>query len=139
VRKHAALLAALGLVALASAGCGGGDDETAEPKAAAIDLTVTVWPDGPVGDSVSWQLTCEPTGGTHPDPEAACAALTAVPDPFGKVKPPDRCQDIPGGDDDVATLTGTFRGRAVDERFTRENACVAPRWDRIAPIFPTGF
>ena len=136
MRTAAALLAAL---ALGLAGCGGGDDEEQVPEAAEIDLTVTVWPDGTAGDSVSWRLTCEPVGGTHPDPEAACAALTAVPDPFGEVKPPDRCEDIPGGDDDIATLTGTFRGRPVDERFTRENACVSPRWDRIEPVFPTGF
>lgn len=126
------------LAVLALAGCGGGD-EGQTPAAAPIDLEVEVWPDGAAGDSVSWRLTCEPAGGTHPDPEAACAALTAVPDPFGEVTPPERCEDIPGGEDDTARIAGRFRGRDVDARFSRANGCVTPRWDRIAPVFPTGF
>ncbi|MDQ3066622.1 MAG: SSI family serine proteinase inhibitor [Actinomycetota bacterium] len=128
------LVAALALV---TTGCGGGED-TADVDAA-IDLTVTVLPDGAAGDSISWRLTCEPTGGDHPDSEAACAALTAVPDPFGPLPEPDRCAEIPGGEDDVAVIDGDFRDRAVRSEFTHENACVAPRWDRIAPVFPTGF
>ena len=31
-----------------------------------------------------------------------------------------------------------YVGREVDSRFTRESACVSERWDRIAPVFPTG-
>ena len=76
--------------------------------------------------------------GDHPDPEAACAALTAVADPFGPVPPPDRCEEIPGSDEDVAVIAGDYRGRDVHSRFTRANACVSGRWDRIAPVFPTG-
>ena len=78
---------------------------------AAIDLTLTLWPNGEAGDSITWTLQCEPTGGDHPDPEAACAALTAVADPFGPVAPPERCAEIPGGDEDVAVLDGDYRGR----------------------------
>jgi hypothetical protein len=132
VRRRAALLA---LIAIALAGCGG----SGEGGGSAIDLTLTLWPDGEAGDSITWTLRCEPTGGDHPDAERACAALTGVRDPFAAVPPPDRCEEIPGGEDDVAVLAGEFRGRRVDERFTRENACVSGRWDRIAPVFPTGF
>ena len=131
MRRAAALLA---LTALALAGCGGGGDGSS-----AIDLTLTLWPDGEAGDSITWTLRCEPTGGDHPDAEAACAALTAVEDPFAPVPPPERCEEIPGGEDDIAVLEGDFRGRRVDERFTREDACASGRWDRIAPVFPTGF
>ncbi|MGH3072246.1 MAG: SSI family serine proteinase inhibitor [Gaiellaceae bacterium] len=133
--RRAALLA---LIVLVAAGCGGSSDGGGGGEAA-IDLRLTVWPDGEAGDSITWTLRCEPTGGDHPDREAACAALTAVEDPFGPVPPPDRCDEIPGGDDDVAVIRGDFRGREVDERFTRENACVSGRWDRIAPVFATGF
>ena len=80
----------------------------------------------------------QPAGGDHPDPEAACAALTAVADPFGPVAPPDRCAEIPGGEEAVAVLDGDYRGRKVHSRFTHANACVSGRWDRIAPVFPTG-
>lgn len=134
MRRYAALLA---LAVLLAAGCGGGGDGA--DGDAAIDLTVTVWPDGEAGDSVSWTLECEPTGGDHPDRDAACAALTPLDDPFGEVPPPERCEEIPGGGPEVGKIEGDFRGRAVSTRFTRESACVLDRWDRIAPVFPTGF
>jgi subtilisin inhibitor-like len=124
------------LITLLLAGCGGGDSDPG--SAAAIDLKVTLWPNGEAGDSITWRLQCEPPGGDHPDPEAACMALTAVADPFGPVAPPDRCEEIPGSDEDVAAIDGDYRGRPVHSRFTRANACVSGRWDRIAPVFPTG-
>ena len=127
-------LALTALITLLLAGCGGGGGDSS-----AIDLTLTVWPDGEAGDSIAWTLECEPAGGDHPDPEAACAALTTVADPFGPVAPPDRCGEIPGGEDDIAVVEGDFRGREVRSRFTRESPCVSGRWDRIAPVFPTGF
>ena len=132
MRRAAALLA---LVLLA--GCGGsGSGDGGNAK---IDLKLTLWPTGTNGDSISWRLECEPTGGDHPDPEAACAALTAVQDPFGKLAPPPRCEEIPGSSPEVALLEGEFRGRKVRAMFDRSSACVAGRWDRIAPVFDTGF
>lgn len=125
------------LITLLLAGCGGSDDRESSTDAA-VDLTLTLWPNGEAGDSITWTLQCEPPGGDHPDPEAACAALTAVADPFGPVAPPDRCEEIPGSDEDVAVIDGDYRGRQVHSRFTRANACVSGRWDRIAPVFPTG-
>lgn len=132
---------ALALTALTTllllAACGGGDGEDVGGDAA-IDLKVTLWPNGEAGDSITWTLRCEPTGGDHPDPDAACAALTAVDDPFGPVAPPKRCAEIPGGEESVAEIEGDYRGRPVNSRFSHENACVSGRWDRIAPVFPTG-
>ncbi len=127
-------LALTTLVLLLGAGCGGDSQDPAR----ATSLVVTLWPNGESGDSLSWDLFCEPTGGDHPDADAACAALTAVDDPFGPVPPPDRCAEIPGGDDATALVEGQFRGRRVRARFARRNACVVPRWDRIAPVFSTG-
>jgi hypothetical protein len=135
VRRTAALLA---LVLLVVGGCGGGEGSS-DGGDSAIDLTVTLWPSGVNGDSATWQLQCEPTGGDHPDPTAACAALTAVKDPFGPVPPPPRCKEIPESGPEVAVVEGTFRGRAVRSTFSRASACVTPRWDRIAPVFPAGF
>ena len=131
-------LALTALIVLAPAGCGGGSSAVTSTDAA-IDLQLTLWPNGEAGDSITWRLQCEPTGGDHPDAEAACAALTAVADPFGPVAPPKRCAEIPGGDESVAVLEGDFRGRMVNSRFSHENACKSGRWDRIAPVFPTGF
>ena len=88
---------------------------------------MTLWPNGEAGDSITWTLQCEPPGGDHPDPEAACAALTAVADPFGPVAPPDRCAEIPGGEEDVAVLDGDYRGRKVHSRLhARERMRVGP-------------
>ena len=135
MRHRAAALAAL--AALALTGCGG--SEGGENANAKIDLTLTLWPTGVNGDSIVWHLHCEPTGGDNPDPEAACAALATAKDPFGPLKPPPRCKEIPGSSPEVALLEGTFRGRKVRSTFDRSSACVAGRWDRIAPVFPTGF
>ena len=134
MRHAAAALAAV--AALALTGCGNGNDDSGDGR---IDLKLTLWPTGTNGDSISWTLRCEPTGGDHPDPEAACAALTAVTDPFGKLPPTPRCGEIPGSSPEVALLQGDFRGRKVRSTFERSNACVAGRWDRIAPVFDTGF
>ena len=131
-------LALTALMVLVPAGCGGDSGGKAANPDAAIDVEVTLWPNGEAGDSITWTLQCEPTGGDHPDPEAACAALTAVADPFGSVAHPDRCGEIPGGDESVAVIDGDYRGREVHSRFTHENACVSGRWERIAPVFPSG-
>lgn len=125
------------MAALALAGCGGSG--AGESGDANVDLTLTLWPNGYNGDSIIWRLQCEPTGGDHPDAEAACAALTSAKDPFGKLPPPPRCKEIPGSSPEVAVLEGDFRGRKVRSSFERSSACVAGRWDRIAPVFPTGF
>ena len=37
------------------------------------DLTIVV--NTGSGSTKTWRLTCNPPGGTHPDPEAACRAL----------------------------------------------------------------
>ena len=135
MRQAAAGLAAV--AALLLVGCGDSDAGAGEDSE--IDLTLTLWPTGTDGDSISWRLQCEPTGGDHPEAETACAALTSVEDPFGQVPPPARCEETPGSSPEVAVLEGDFRGRQVRSRFERSSACVAGRWDRIAPVFPTGF
>ncbi len=122
---------------LALAGCGGGD--SGEEGAAKIDLRVTVYPNGVAGDSTTWTLQCEPTGGDHPDRDAACAQLEALEDPFGEIKPVPRCDEIPGASPEVASIEGTFRGRMIEETFDRSSGCVFERWDRLGPVFPTGF
>ena len=136
--RHAAA-ALVALAALALAGCGGSSGGDGDGSDAKIDLKLTLWPTGRNGDSITWTLRCEPTGGNHPDAAAACAALTAVQDPFGTLPPPPRCKEIPGSSPEVALLEGDFRGRKVRSMFERSNACVAGRWDRIAPVFDTGF
>jgi hypothetical protein len=102
----------------AAAGDGGGEATEARPGPA-IELTITFWPEGPDGESVEATLTCDPAGGTHPDPESACAALAADSAALEPVPP-----DV---DDEQ-----------VDAAFERSNGCELDRWDRFAAVLQIG-
>lgn len=148
---------ALALVAaatvLVSAACGAAEDsgagadggpaegtamtEGTTPGATGEDglvITVTSDPDDPA-TAVTWELTCEPAGGTHPDPEAACAALEAAADALEPVAADAVCTMIYGGDA-VATITGTWNGAAVDASFNLRNGCEIARWKALVPLLP---
>lgn len=96
-------------------------------------LTVTVSP-GPGEPPVAWLLTCDPPGGDHPDPVAACAALDAVPAPFDPVPPGTISAQVWGGPQ-TATITGTWRGVPVSATYNRINAAESARWNRLAAVF----
>jgi hypothetical protein len=117
---------ALLLVALVSAGCGSG---TAGGTAM---LTITVQ-DGAGGAPRVWTLTCDPPGGDHPDPAAACAAIDAAPRPFAPVPADMACTEIYGGPE-TATITGTWRGEPVDAAYRRTDGCEIARWTALAPV-----
>lgn len=135
MHRHAAAVVLL----LALAGCGGRSApnaaETGELPQAETRLTFTASPGGQFDDSLTWTLTCHPTGGDHPDPETACAVLDSVQDPFGPVPKRKGCEEILGGPE-VVRVQGVFRGRKVNTIFTRENLCAMDRWDRVEGIFP---
>jgi len=73
-------------------------------------------------------LTCDPAGGDHPDPEAACRALDALEHPFAPVPADTACTEIYGGPQ-TARVTGTYRGQPVHATFNRTNGCEIARWD----------
>ncbi|WP_103940231.1 SSI family serine proteinase inhibitor [Thermomonospora echinospora] len=129
-------LACLAVIALA--GCGSEDNGGGSPSgtlspAAQTRLTVEVRP-SPQGTPKTWTLTCDPPGGTHPRAAAACQALAKAKDPFKPVPKDAICTEIYGGDQ-VATVTGTWRGTPVNARFTRLNGCEIDRWEKVAPLF----
>jgi Subtilisin inhibitor-like len=148
-RRHQAGLAALAaLVALLAFGCGsdsgdddgsagGGGDSTEARPGPATEVTVTFWPEGPDGASVEATLTCEPAAGTHPDPEAACAALAADPAALEPVAGDMACTMIFGGPEQ-ATVVGVVNGEDVDAAFERSNGCELDRWDRMAALLQIG-
>jgi hypothetical protein len=100
-------------------------------------LTITVWPKGREGESVEATLKCDPPGGTHPNPEAACAALIADPEALEPVPPDAVCTLIFGGPEQAAVV-GVLAGEDVDAPFERSNGCEIDRWDRMAALVGLG-
>jgi hypothetical protein len=74
-------------------------------------------------------LTCDPPGGDHPQPEAACAVVDAL-----QPLPSDAaCTQVYGGPE-TATVRGTVRGRPVELSLSRTDGCRIAQWDRLAPL-----
>jgi hypothetical protein len=95
-----------------------------------LNLTVT---SGPGATPQHWTLRCEPAGGTHPDPAAACRALLRVKDPFAPI--PRMCPMIPADQGaGQATITGTYFGQPVSRTLT-QNSCAAARWAMLGEVF----
>ena len=102
-------------------------------SSAATELTISVQPNGRGGPTKTWTLRCDPPGGSLPRAAAACERLTAnalQPLPADTI-----CTQIYGGPQQ-ARVRGSFRGRAVDSRFSRANGCEIHRWDELRYLFP---
>jgi subtilisin inhibitor-like len=136
------------VIALALAACGsesgsdddaaGGDgsssgDSTGARPEPAVEVTITFWPEGKDGPSRQATLTCDPAGGTHPDPETACAALAANPAALEPVPPDSACTMIFGGPEE-ATVIGVVNGANIEAGFARSNGCELARWDSLTEL-----
>ena len=137
------LLLGLAIVPVLIAGCGSGDDEeTVTPKAPAsqsggsvtTDLTI-VSNDGK-GKTETWQLTCDPAGGTHPTAAAACAALEAKGKTAFPPVPKDMMCTQQYGGPQTAKITGTWKGEPVNASFSRTNGCEIGRWSALKGLLP---
>jgi hypothetical protein len=114
-------------VALAvAAGCGSDGSAPAQPR---YELTITYWPTGRGGEARSATLTCDPDGGSHPDPTGACDALLNHEDALAPVAGDVACTEIYGGPE-LARISGT----GVQALFSRTNGCEIARWDALAPL-----
>lgn len=135
-------------VLIASAGCGtgsvadpgsGNPTPTAEPgrtSSANGGTTLTIVVDDGGGAVVTWRLTCNPSGGDHPQPQKACRALADHGARALPAVPRDRtCAQVVDGPQ-VATVTGTWSGEQVDSHFSRRNACETARWDALTGLLP---
>jgi hypothetical protein len=140
-RRPSRLVTTATLVAALAAGLAGcGDDRavvTATPAASsgAPQTSLTIAVDAGDGEPpVESTLACEPAGGTHPDPEAACAALAELDaEAFMPVAADQMCTQIYGGPE-TATVRGTWRGAPVDASFSRQDGCEIARWDAVAGL-----
>lgn len=135
------LMTVLAAGCLALTGCGAQDPGGAttspstpahpdSPDTVTAELTITV--DDGAGGITRHTLTCGPAGGDHPDPEAACAALTGP--EFLEPVPADAACTAQYGGPQTATVTGTLDGSQVDAEFRRTDGCQISRWDRAAAL-----
>ena len=110
--------------------------ESPTAVSAATDLVIVI--DDGTGATTTWTLTCEPAGGTHPDPGTACRVLQAH---GAAALPPVRrdvaCTQIYGGPQ-RATITGTWQGKRVRSSFSRVNGCEISRWNLLRGLLPPG-
>ena len=105
---------------------------SASPKPApkvSLDIKVT----GTGTTTKHWTLRCDPAGGTHPDPAAACQVLLKAKNPFAPVPKGIMCPMIITGAM-RAMVKGTYFGQHVDTTFT-QGGCQLARWTRIGQIF----
>jgi hypothetical protein len=136
-------LAVTAVALLALAGCGGagyvittGGQGVTEPSTTAPATVLTIVVDDGSGGQRTVHLTCEPAGGDHPDPAAACAVLERAGAEQLPPVPKDRmCTQIYGGAQ-TARITGTWRGKAVDARLSRKDGCEMARWDALQGLLP---
>jgi hypothetical protein len=116
----------LALLLAVLAGCGSEGVASSTPR---YDLRITFWPQGSGSDARTATLTCDPDGGSHPDPARACDALLAHEDALAPVAGDVACTELYGGPQ-MATIWGaTFRAR-----FERTNGCEIARWDALKPV-----
>ncbi|MET9800432.1 subtilase-type protease inhibitor [Streptomyces sp. NPDC006368] len=137
MRRHIAAVSAATLLGLA---CATGVAE-ARPASlyapSAVVLTVTQGEDETTVVRAS-TLSCAPTAqGTHPDPEAACAALAATAGTLDALlAAPDSNRACPMHYDPVTvTADGVWQGRRISWKHTFSNTCAMSVTFNGNPVF----
>ena len=124
--------AALLVLLLVLAGCADAEETVStEPR---TSLEITYSPDEGA-EPQRWTLTCDATGGTHPDAAAACRDLDRADDPFAPIPADAMCTEIYGGPQ-TAVVRGTYRGSAVEVSLSRVNGCFIDQWERLGALLP---
>ena len=129
-----ALALTAGLFVLAACGGGASDAGTTAPAAGATALRIE-FRERQGATLIVRTLRCAPPGGTLARPGVACLKLAALPRPFAPTPKDTACTEIYGGPQ-TAHVTGTFRGRRIDARFSRVDGCAIERWTKHAFLFP---
>lgn len=141
-RSGAGYLLPATLCVITAAACGSATSASSAPKssasasasapAARVSLTVVVKA-SPGASPQRWTLRCDPTGGTHPDAQAACHQLLAAKNPFAPIPRGIMCPMIAAGPQ-RATISGIFFGQHVASNFSR-TGCEAARWSELGDVF----
>jgi hypothetical protein len=107
---------------------------TAEYATSAPNELIIVVTDGTLVTG-RWRLTCDPPGGDHPDPEAACRAVDTHAAALRPVPKGLNCTQQYGGPQ-RATVTGQWRGQSVNSTFSLVNGCEIRRWRALRGLLP---
>ena len=136
VRNGARYLVIAAICAAAATACGskpepaGAGSAPAPAPKVSLDITVSTTPNAP---SKHWTLQCEPAGGTHPNPAAACAVLLKAKNPFAPLPKGIMCPMIRVGTK-TAIVKGTYFGKHIDTKLS-PGGCQLAQWEKIGQIF----
>ncbi|MEO3786263.1 SSI family serine proteinase inhibitor [Actinocorallia sp. B10E7] len=104
------------------------------PSARVTELTISL-KKSPGSGARTWTLTCDPPGGTHPEPKKACAQLAKQGEKAFEPIPADAvCTEIYGGPEQ-GTVEGTWRGIRVRAAYQRKDGCGLDHWSRVSELF----
>ncbi|WP_326598174.1 SSI family serine proteinase inhibitor [Streptomyces sp. NBC_01803] len=126
-KSLAAVLALAASAALPTAAAA--DDPGADTHRLEITVTGTGETDG------TFELTCLPAGGDHPQAAEACAAIDRAAAPFEPVAADTLCTYVYGGPA-TATIEGVWQGEPVQAEFSRSDGCEIARWNELVPALP---
>jgi Subtilisin inhibitor-like len=133
-------IAAIGVLVVAGCGSaaaptvGGTSGHHASTTAASkINLRITVT-DGTTGPVKHWTLRCDPPGGTHPNPAAACRTLMSMKNPFGPWSSVKIMCPMILASARRAVITGTYDGHKVNQQIV-DGGCDILRWGKLKGIF----
>lgn len=119
----------------------GEDGEASEETDADVELTIERTVRGEDGlapesgfEESTWTLTCSPTDGDHPDPEAACAEIEEVgTEPF-VMDTTDRVCTMQIGGPEEAHVTGHVYETEIDTEFSKRNGCEINRFAQVHTV-----
>jgi uncharacterized protein YceK len=131
-------------VTLVLAGCASGQqpkggtpgppEAVGEPADRYLQITVDERGDG-IGLE-TYTLVCDGRDDdAHPDPDAACAHLEELDDPFTPLPDDVACTEQFGGPQ-TARVTGRWDGEPVDLELSRTDGCRIAQWDGLGPLLP---
>jgi Subtilisin inhibitor-like len=103
---------------------------TASAAKVSLDVVLSA---GPNGTAKRWTLTCEPAGGTYPDPAAACGKLLQLKTILNPAPVRVMCPMIMA-DARSYLVYGTFLGQKVHESIV-DGGCQISRWHQLNQIF----
>ncbi|MFI6033886.1 SSI family serine proteinase inhibitor [Streptomyces sp. NPDC051315] len=138
LRRAALAASAASLSLVGSLAAGAGPAVALGSPGVGDHLTVTVRDVGKGADG-TFQVSCHPGAGTHPDVAGACRAVDRNTrwgrDAFAPVPDGGMCTARYGGPA-TAHVSGQWAGRAVDATYDRSDGCEIARWDRFVPLLP---